>query len=339
MTNAFQPIFSQEPTRISDGAYYFQTPVIPGFDLSYAPENEVVSRALDPEDSFAERKARSQRELIVGCYESRDIQAPYDSREGWRFQRFLQGAEANQSIVDVIRRIAEKGVPFLDLGSYHMGLAPYILHLNPSTPCLLTNRDPHYVRVLGSCLPEKLGQHHILAAFCDETAIPLRRQSIDTVTGVLPLSGASQNRVIDSRSRSLDEMRQWCILNVLLEVHRVLRPGGYFIFSEFSSSWHIAWAELSRFFEEHDTIYGRFAKEEFYDLLRGYLNQETYGLHDAMIRVAGFDIEIKDSYSFKDAFENPLRAEYMADSSEPDPSDGLVWAEYTESFYVVKKRP
>ena len=338
MDTFFQALFSQEPEKNYDGAYYFKIPNLPEFDNDYTLEDELISKGIDPVRFFAKRKARFERELLSN-YESRDVYAPYDEAKDWRFQRFLQGTEANQKIIDIFREIAEKGTPFMDLGSYHMGLAPYILHLNPKTPCLLTNRDRHYVDVLGSCVRESFGTHNITVAFCDELHIPLQRESIDVVTGVLPLSGASQNRPVDSRVMSLDEMRKWCIMSVLMEAHRVLKPGGYFILSEFGSSMNFSWTELDEFFDKHEKIYGYYAKDEFYESLRTHKDQEKYALHDDMIKVAGFDIEIKDAYSYKDNFENRFYKDELPEKTrELIPDDDLVELEFTESFYVLRKR-
>lgn len=136
------------------------------------------------------RSKRWEREFLT-CYNRRNMDSAFDETTDWRFQRFLQGAEADTRITDIFRDIAAKGTPFMDIGSYHMGMAPYILHLNQETPCLLTNRDKHYIGVLRSCIQEKLGKQNIHLAFCDEIQIPLQRQSLEVVTGVLPLSGAS----------------------------------------------------------------------------------------------------------------------------------------------------
>ena len=341
MGNVFNSIFSGEPEQIHNGAYYFKIPNISGFDTGYTLEQEVMSKGIEPDDFFAKRKEQFERQLLSN-YEGRNLDASYDKAVGWRFQRFLQGVDANPKIVDIFREIAEKGTPFMDLGSYHMGLAPYLLHLNPDTPCLLTNRDRHYVDVLDSCVCENFGKHHITVAFCDEIHIPLQRESIDVVTGVLPLSGASQNRPVDSRVMSLDEMRKWCIMSVLMEAHRVLKPGGYFILSEFGSSMNFSWTELDEFFDKHEKIYGYYAKDEFYESLRTHKDQEKYALHDDMIRVAGFDIEIKDTYSYKDNFENMpnwfYKEELPKKTRELIPEDDLVELEFTESFYVLRKR-
>ena len=341
MNTMFQTLFSQEPEQIHDGAYYFKIPNLPGFDNDYTLEDEVISKGIDPDEFFAKRKARFERDLR-SHYESRNVHSPYDEVTCWRLQRFLQGTKANQKIVGVFREIAEKGTPFMDLGSYHMGLAPYILHLNPDIPCLLTNRDRHYVDVLGSCVRENFGKQNITVAFCDEISIPMQRESIDVVTGVLPLSGASQNRLVDSKVMSLDEMRKWFIINVLMDVNRVLKPGGYFILSEFGSSMNFSWTELDQFFDKHEKIYGYYAKDEFYESLWIHKDREKYALHDDMIRVAGFDIEIKDTYSYKDNFENMpnwfYKEELPEKTRELIPDDDLVELEFTESFYVLRKR-
>lgn len=341
MDNVFKTIFSGEPEQIHEGMYYFKISDFPPSDNNYTLEDEVVSKGIDPNEFFAKRKARFER-MLMSSYESRNVSSPYNETECWRFQRFLQGADANPKIVDIFREIAEKGTPFMDLGSYHMGLAPYILHLNPDTPCLLTNRDRHYVDVLGFCVRENFGNHNITVAFCDELHIPLQRESIEVVTGVIPLSGASQNRLVASRIMSLDEMHKWCIMSVLMEVNRVLKPGGYFILSEFGSSMNFSWTELDQFFDKHEKIYGYYAKDEFYESLRTHKAQEKYCLHDDMIKVAGFDIEIKDTYSYMDKFENMpnwfYKEELPEKTRELIPEDDLVELEFKESFYVLRKR-
>lgn len=340
MYNFFQTMFSREPEEMKQGDYYFPRPDIPGFDNTYTLEQEAISKGIDPKKMLTRRSKRWEREFLT-CYNRRNMDSAFDETTDWRFQRFLQGAEADTRITDIFRDIAAKGTPFMDLGSYHMGMAPYILHLNQETPCLLTNRDKHYIGVLRSCIQEKLGKQNIHLAFCDEIQIPLQRQSLEVVTGVLPLSGASQNRIVDSRVMSLEEMRKWCAMTILMEVHRVLKPGGYFIFSEFGSSLHFSWKELDNYFEKHDKMYGLYSKEELYESLKHHKDEEKYSLNDEMIKTAGFDIELKDTYSFKDELEHmPTwfnKEEMPAKSRELITEDDIIELQFTESLYVLRK--
>ena len=105
---------------------------------------------------------------------------------------------------------------------------------------------------------------------------------------------------------------------------------------------NISWTELDQFFEKHEKIYGYYAQDEFYESLRTHKDREKYCLHDDMIKVAGFDIEIKDTYSFKEAFENMPNWFYKEQLPEKTweliPDDDLVELEFSESFYVLRKR-
>lgn len=198
MDQTFQNMFSREAEQIHCGDYYFSIPDIPGFDNAYTLEQEAISKGLDPEKVLKKRKDRDER-MFLQSYNRRSLDCGYDEKTDWGFQRFLQGEGADKRITDIFREIAAKGIPFMDLGSYHMGMAPYILHLNPDTPCLITNREKFYISVLRSCIQENPGKQNINLAFFDGINIPLKRQSLDVVTGVVPLSGASQNRIIDGR--------------------------------------------------------------------------------------------------------------------------------------------
>lgn len=341
MDKVFQDMLRIEPEQIQEGDYYFKIPEIPGFDNSYTIEQEVISNGIDPQVFLEKRKNRFKKDLKAR-YESCNIHSPYDEKSDWRFQRFLQGNQVNQKIINVFREIAEKEIPFMDLGSYHMGMAPYILHLNPNVPCLITNRDKHYVSVFRSIFEENFKKHNISIAYCDELSIPLQRQSIGVVTGVLPLSGQLQNRIVDSRFMSLDEIRKWGIVNALLEVNRVLKPGGYFIFSEFDSSWNFSWTDLDNYFKTHDKMYGLFSKDEFYDSLREHKNREKYGLNDEMINMAGFDIEVKETNSFKCDLNRMYY--YFCKDEVPDlpreltKEDDIIDLNYIESIYVLRKK-
>ena len=340
MDNIFQTMFSREPEQIHGSAYYFDIPDVPGFDNTYTPEQEAMSNGIDPEEALKQCKVRMERDFLP-IYNSRDIHSAYDGITHWRFQRFLQGREADNKITDFFREIAAKEIPFVDLGSYHMGMAPYILHLHSGVPCLLTNRDRHHVSALRSCIQENLANPNISIACCDEVNIPLQRQSIEVVTGVSPFSGASQNRIVDSRVMSLDEMCKWCTIGILMEVYRVLKPGGYFIFSEFASSLHFSWTELDHYFQKHDKMYGLYSKEELYESLRYHKNREKYCLNDDMIKMAGFDIEVKDSYSFKEELENMpnwfYKDAFPEKTRELIPDDDIIELQFADSLYVLRK--
>ena len=340
MDSFFQNKFCIEPKQTLQGDYYFPLPNIHGFDNTYSPEQNAIAYGIDSEE-ILEKQKKNEKQNFLYYYNRRNIHSDYNGTKDWRFQRFLQGAETNKKITDILCEIAEKGTPFMDLGSYHMGLAPYILHLNPDTPCLITNRDRNYISVLSSCIKENFGKQNINIAFCDETYIPLQRQSLEVVTGVCPLSGASQGRLVDSRVMSWGEMRKWCTVSVLMEVYRVLKPGGCFIFSEFGSNWHFSWTELDDYFEKHDKMYGLYSKDELYDSLKCHIDSEKYNLNDEMIKAVGFDIELKDTYSFKDDLEH-MPTWFCKDTlpeltREINKEDDIIELKFTESLYVLRK--
>jgi len=126
-----------------------------------------------------------------------------------------------------------------------------------------------------------------------------------------------------------------------MEVNRVLKPGGCFIFSEFTSNWNFSWTDLDEYFKTHDKMYGIYPKDEFYEVLSEHKNREKYNLTDEMIKIAGFDIEVKETYSFTEALENMPRwfckEEIPEKSREVIPNDDIVELQFTESLYILRK--
>ena len=60
--------------------------------------------------------------------------------DGWR--GCVCGEGKSSELRNAIYSIPEQGVPFMDIASSEaMGLASYILKLNPSVPCLVTDID------------------------------------------------------------------------------------------------------------------------------------------------------------------------------------------------------
>lgn len=337
MSNIFESMFSREPEQILCGDYYFKNPDIPGFDNAYI---ETIGIGTDPQE--AQEKCKDKlKQMFLSNFNRSNVAFEYDEKNDPRYKRFLQGKEADKRITDIFREIAAKETPFMDLGSYHMGLAPYILHLNPKTPCLITNSNKNYISILSSHTKEKTEEYNTRFASFDEINIPLKRQSLDVVTGDLPLSGAVQNRLVDGRVMSPDEARKWCTITILMEVYRVLKPGGYFIFSEFSSNMSFEWKELEEYFTKHDKLYGMYSREELYESLKRHKESEKYCLNDNMIKAVGFDIEVKDAYSFKDPLENMpgwfYLEEFPQKTREFIPEDDIIDLEFTDFLYVLRK--
>lgn len=84
-----------------------------------------------------------------------------------------------------------------------------------------------------------------------------------------------------------------------------------------------------------------YSKKEFYESLERHKESEKYCLNDEMIKAAGFDIEVKDTYSFEDDLENMPTWFYMEDMPEKTreliSADDIIDLEFTDFLYGLRK--
>lgn len=335
MDTRFENIFNREPSAIRNGDYYYNIPWLP----DEPPFKERAEEKGVSEEELRQHWIERCRSMFTKFYTDRDLSVEF-SEKSWGFQRFLQSENADIRITDIFRYIAENDIAYADIGSANMGMAPYVLHLNPGAHCLIASDLKPHIGLLSSFIKEIIPENNVSFAAFDEIDIPIKDESLDVVTGVLPLLGVSQNRPVDSNVISLNELTEMCIEKILHEVYRILKPGGYFIFGEFNSRWIWSRELLHSYFKTHDNISSVLTEEEIIKRMNRQTESEKYRLNDDRIKNAGFEISIKDVHATMEVPEN--NAHWIASNEEYNEGanvfkDGVISLEFYDHLYVLKK--
>lgn len=97
-----------------------------------------------------------------------------------------------------------------------MGLIPLVLHNYPDRKCLATDASSLVIEEWRKYIDKNLSKYHIDLAQFSTRNIPIKSNSLDIVTSLLGVGSSAKFGKDDER-------------NVINEINRVLKSGGYFV--------------------------------------------------------------------------------------------------------------
>jgi Methylase involved in ubiquinone/menaquinone biosynthesis len=303
MDKIFSGMFSKRPDEIINGDYFYHVPWY---------ESEWLASA-------ATEKSNS------------------NFKSEWDKRTFQNDADWLETIKCVDK-------PFMDIASSeYMGLASYILKINPETPCLIADIDPNTVKRLRSRINESLPGYNISLASFDNLEIPLKDASINCVTAIEGISASAVGREVNSSLMSLDKFTAVNERNLLDEVYRVLKSDGYFLTIEPEMSWDFDWQKIEDYFSQHENLFGLYT----YDVIRSKLEdfmlwKEKYAMCDEKIIAAGFEVESKKIHTEKVGVD--VVASYFSATGDMvkienyDESEDIVRLYFNKILYVLRKK-
>ncbi len=173
MNKIFTEIFSKAPLETVNGDWFY----LADFD------KELIAQLRNVLDGRNYHEAKQQR-----------IQSSFT--ENWK-QRTLSNSAwpwtKDAVVIDVLRKIADEGTPIMDIASSEaMGLASYILKLNPAIPCLITDIDTFGMKCLRECIDRDLPEYNISIASFDSTAMPIKDCSLDCITSISGMDSSAK---------------------------------------------------------------------------------------------------------------------------------------------------
>ncbi len=336
-TSTFENIFTREPDEINKGDYYFR---VPWFEENNSPCQIARNKNMTMEEYTEWKKDFNQR--IFAYFKQRRFDLPFDEEKNWEHERFIQGDEADSRITEILQKAALTETPFIELGgALHMGIAPYILHLNPRTPCLMTSDNRYDMQDLRDILDKDYQNYNVHIAVCDDVDVPIKDNSVELITGVRSLFGTTNSKTAKERAMSREAWFKLCRKQIIEKAYRILKPGGRFIVSHYISRFVFDWDELDNYFKTHEKLYGLYTKDQLYTSLHRHLSEDKYMLTDDELTEAGFEIEIKREHVTKD---DPKRmASWFSMDGEPErlenllPEDDIIGLEFTDILYVLRK--
>jgi Methylase involved in ubiquinone/menaquinone biosynthesis len=249
----FEQMFSVKPDEIILGDYFYHIPWFDGLTAGLA------------------RKRRFLPENFKELWADRTFQN--------EFYRFIDSAW--------LEKIALENNPFMDIASSEsMGLAAFILKMNPKIPCLVTDIDSYAMRNLRQCVNEGLPEYSISIASFDNLDIPIKDNSLDYITSIDGMSSCKKPAG-GAKTYSFPYQASAGSEYVINEVYRVLKRGGRFVTCEQNTECDYDLQKIYCDFNEYGRLFGIYTYDEIQSMCR-LLIEEPW--RDKFIS-AGFQVE------------------------------------------------
>lgn len=325
MDEIFTTMFSMQPDEIIRGDYFYHLPYHDEWVAAILKQAENLFNVREWIEHRFESiyKPRWAGATIHGSYQT-------EWYEPWM---------GNIKAIEIINKIASDGKPFMDIASSEsMGLAPYIVKLNPKTPCLVTDIDRDTVKNLRSFINGYLPEYNIHLASFDNLQIPLKDNSLDTITsrygissssGIIPLNGSK----IDIYNYSADREKP------TNEVYRVLKPGGRFITLEMDIECDFDLQKIYDYYNKIGNIFGIYTYDEMQAILELLVDKPWR----STFKSAGFEVEYEKKYykkyslgqvlSFLHGFSSYHSIKHFLGETwrEHQQAENLVWSYHDEA--------
>lgn len=169
----------------------------------------------------------------------------------------------DNDFVEMIKNIANDNSPVLDIASSaNMGMIPYIIQLNPSLPCLVTDADTIVIECLSSYCKEYLSEYNISFASFDNKLLPFKNNSfkyITSIDGLLSSKHLSKtDRITTGNGFACADESE----GVIAEVYRVLKPGGKLLTYEYHNENRCDLSAIRDFCQRKGLVFGLFTYDE-----------------------------------------------------------------------------
>lgn len=286
---------------------------------------------------WEDRVRRSFLELL----KKRVVTGAFDEGTDDLFSCYLKEGTRDPLLWEIFTHIANEKIPFMDISgggssAGGMGIAHYLLSLNPDIPCLVNDIDPHTAKILRCCIDEAMPDSSVEVASFDSLDMPLKDNSLDCITSMGAIVMSYAGKVIGG---DVEKFAEECQSGLLREVYRVLKSGGH------EAEGHIEYdrGEIIRYFESHEKFLGLYTKEHISDALdiyEGYLkNHRTVA---DIIKDSEFELETTKTYRHREGerlvvqFFSPT-GDFEAVGEHGPEDNELVKSFYDQAIYVLRK--
>lgn len=344
MEKIFADMFARQPDEIVKGDYFYRVP--------WKEQERQKYGYRDLNESELEDFEKKSKTEFMHHWDKRTFQGDFDKANDFGWLECIKGQNKDPQVEEIIHNIAREGIPFMDIASSEaMGLASYILKVNPKTPCLVTDIDAHAMKHLRSRVDENLPESecNISIASFDNLDIPLGDASIDCVTSYAAIGNAATNKSwskedeTDPSIATFDDFIGAHKRKLLSEVYRILKPGGLFITAEGEWEWEYDLQEIDGYFSEHEKLYGLYTHDEVRKrLVQIELEKEKCGLCDEIFTSAGFEVEYEKRYSKKYSLDNVVLSVSLTGDpvsvKECDRTEDIINI-YDQSILYILRKP
>ena len=330
MNKIFSEMFSRQPDEIIGGDYFYRVPWYEQeWSLSILARQYGMSEA-----EYLERMEKKSRKNFRSGWDERTFHSE------WKWLECLRG---DDKATEIFQKIARERIPFMDIASSEvMGLASYILKLNPQTPCLVTDIDSNAMKRLRSRADESLPEYHISIASFDNLDMPLKDHSVDCITSVGGISDSATGKPVNSAVMSIEHFTYINKIKLLNEVYRVLKPNGRFITVELEMDAAIDWQKIDSYFSGHEKLFGMYTQNVVQTKLKAFEEwQKKYAVRDEKMTAAGFEIEIERRHCAKMGAD--VIAQYLSPTGDSvqlekhDPAEDIIGLYMCSVLYILRK--
>ncbi|MDD4773993.1 MAG: class I SAM-dependent methyltransferase [Eubacteriales bacterium] len=298
MDKIFSEMFSRQPDEVFNGDYFYH---LPYYEKWGAELREMVG-GVSLNEVHKRQENRMKNAFKFNWLRGEANPFLYDP--------FFKGKEDIDFIFEeTIRKIARDGRPFMDIASWEdMGLAPYIIKMNPEIPCLVTDIDAYTMKQLRLCINENLFGYNINIASFDNFDIPIKDKTLDYITSWHGVTNSCTVGVTDSCKASVREQGQHIYQysvgqeKVIDEIYRILKPGGRFVSLEMNRECDYNLQRLYNNYNEHGRLFGVYTYDEIQAVCE-LLTEEPW--RDKFIS-AGFRVEAEKTQLKKSSLRSVI---------------------------------
>ena len=315
MNNYFTEIFAKQPDEIMDGDYFFN-----------------ASMWLRDEKLIETVKERVERNF-KHYWDNRTLKVEHDP-----FYTKYRPWTKDTDLINIINKIAFDNKPFLDIASSEgMGLASFILKINPQISCLVTDIDFCAMQYLRRDINEYLNGNNISLASFDNNDIPIKDASLDCITS---LYGITNSHNFPDNRTSVAHLYQYSEYTekAIDEVFRILKPGGCFVTVESNRKCDCDLQKICNRYTEYGKIFGIYDYEEIKTTL-GLLTEKPW--RDKFI-AAGFRIETENKhlrkYTTEDVKSFLYQYTYFNNIREWNDTERVLYSITNENVCLVNSK-
>jgi len=329
MNEIFADMFSIPPHEIVEGDYFFPTPWH-DFMLSFIPPEFHKGGSIE---AYREWREKSIKNGFKKNWERRTLGNP-SYLEFWTWLKSIK-------LKETMEKIAFGNIPFMDIASSGdgLGLAAYIIKMNPQIPCLITDLSAHEMKVVRPLINEYLPEYNISIAAFDNCEMPIKDNSLDCITSIHGIT--SSNGKLPEGIESLPYPYPFPMHKEkpISEVYRVLKSGGCFVTIE--QDWKFDY-DLQNIYDNYNDL---LTYDEI-DTACKFLNNVTW--RDKFME-AGFQIEVEEKYYRKEPdyclnllynviSQNKIRELTDEDKNKFEYKKDIGFDKYhLNAFYVLRK--